>query len=134
MPANILVVDDDPAALVGLVELLQQAGYAAIGASSFVEAKQRLAERAPDLLITDVRLGAFNGLQLVVRGRIQHPEMAAIVTTGFSDAVIESEARRHGAVFFVKPISPDALLEAVSTELARQAGAEPCARVMKNAE
>ncbi len=36
----------------------------------------------PDLLITDVRLGVYNGLQLLMRGRMVNPQLQAIVITG----------------------------------------------------
>jgi two-component system response regulator RegA len=118
MPHTILVVDDDPAALEGMVELLKAQGYAVQGVEAFEEARRLLGLGAPDLLIADVRLGAFNGLHLVLRGRMDRPNMAALIMTGFSDQVLEAEARRHGAGYLVKPLDPPRFLGMVAELLA----------------
>jgi DNA-binding response OmpR family regulator len=111
--ARILVVDDDVPTQSGLVALLESAGYETAAACSYVEGLTRLRQHAPDLLITDVRLGEFNGLQLVVTNR----ETPAIVVTGFDDPVIEADARDAGAGYVVKPIAIDRFLKLVEEKL-----------------
>ena len=66
---NILIVEDDENTLAGWVELLRAAGYLVTGVSSYEEGRQELATM-PDLLITDVRLGVYNGLQLLIARRL----------------------------------------------------------------
>jgi DNA-binding response OmpR family regulator len=78
--ARILVVDDNDDYLAGIKELLEGAGYETFVADSFEEGKRQLRNCVPDLLILDVRLGAFNGLQLISMGQVWIP---AIVVTGF---------------------------------------------------
>jgi DNA-binding NtrC family response regulator len=118
MPHTILVVDDDAAALSGLVELLNGAGYRTVGAGSFQEATHVLSTIQPDLLIADVRLVAFNGLQLVLRSRVTHPKMASIVISGFPDTFLENEAKLAGAAaYLVKPLNPSALLDKIEETL-----------------
>jgi DNA-binding NtrC family response regulator len=68
----------------------------------------------PDLLITDVRLDGYNGLQLVIK---RPADIPAIVITGFPDAVLESEAVRTGATYMEKPINPRDLLQLISRVL-----------------
>jgi hypothetical protein len=58
--------------------------------------RRMLTQVAVDLLIVDVRLGAYNGLQLVVFSQSLPPSPPAIVTSGFEDRVLEEEARRLG--------------------------------------
>jgi len=65
MAQTILIVDDDRATREGLALLLTEAGYHPLTASTVPSALQVLAERQPDVLIADVRLGAYNGLHLV---------------------------------------------------------------------
>src|SRR5439155_23034991 len=77
-------------------------------------AKTYLAANKPDVLISDVRLGAFNGLQLIVFAKLQHPEMIAIVLTGYDDPVLRAEAAHANALYLVKPVEADRLLEAIS--------------------
>ncbi len=64
-----------------------------------------------DVLITDVRLGAFNGLQLVVRAKSISPDVVAVVLTGFDDHVLHQEAVGVGAHFLLKPIRVEQLLQ-----------------------
>ena len=73
----------------------------------------------PDLLITDIRLGAFNGLQLLIGAT---PPVPAIVITGFDDAVLAATARQHGADYLLKPLDFDALMEAVRHRLEHDRG------------
>ena len=110
--ANILIVDDHRVTRLGLAEMLAEAGYNVVTAGSFQEARGILRDAPPDLLIADVRLGSFNGLQLVINYRIP-----AIVITGYADSVLEAEARRVGAEYLVKPVHPEELLTIIREKL-----------------
>ena len=55
-------------------------------------------------MIVDVRLGEFNGLQLVILAKLTHPAVRALVMTGFDDTVTREEAERLGARYLIKPI------------------------------
>ena len=112
--ATILIVDDHRVTRLGLAEMLGDAGYEVVTTGTFQEARQILRESPPDLLIADVRLGSFNGLQLVISGQNRVP---AIVITGYADAVLEAEARRGGAEYLVKPFDPDRLLALIRQKL-----------------
>lgn len=114
---SILVVDDDASTLRGLVELLNRSGFQAYGVSSFAEGRRVLDETPVNLLITDVRLGPSNGLQLVLRAQMTVPPTPVIVITGFADAVLENEARCMGATFVLKPVSPGDLLALIREQL-----------------
>jgi CheY-like chemotaxis protein len=120
----VLLVYADPADRTSTVLLLESAGYQVASAGNFEEAKQLLAREAPDVLITDLRLGPYNGLHLVLRSRTDHPDMAALVTSHFPDPVLQAEAERGQARFLVRPIADDDLLEAISTSI----GTPPFAR------
>ena len=108
---KILLVEDDDATRVGLSSLLERAGYDVVATESLQEGRTVLEEASPDLLIADVRLGAFNGLQLIAMSPRPIP---TIVTTGFPDSVLETEARQFGAKFLLKPIEPANLLTLVA--------------------
>jgi DNA-binding NtrC family response regulator len=114
-PDRVLIVDDDGATRRGLVQLLAQAGYEATAVGTFDEARRIISVTPPDLLITDIRLEAYNGLQLILNSPRAIP---TIVITGFADPVLEAEARRGGAAYMVKPVEPLQLLEAVAAKLA----------------
>lgn len=113
-PRKILVVDDDDSTRRGLCALVTEAGYRAISASSLHEATEALTREAPDLIITDVRLQGYNGLQLLAMGARPIP---AIVVTGFPDRMLEADAHKMGADYLEKPLSPASLLSLIRVKL-----------------
>jgi CheY-like chemotaxis protein len=117
-PRIVLVVEDDISALYGILEVLRDAGYECTGAATYDAAQQLLSLRPYDLLITDVRLGSFNGLQLVRQCTHDYPGTAFIIVSAAPDAMTEIEARRYGAACVAKPINRARLLEAVAGTLA----------------
>ena len=113
-PRRILIVDDDDTTRRGLVALMAGAGFVALPAGTFQAATEALERDAPDLIITDIRLQGYNGLQILAMGSRPIP---AIVVTGYPDRSIEADARKMGAEFLLKPISPAALLSLVQQKL-----------------
>jgi DNA-binding response OmpR family regulator len=111
---RVLIVDDDEPTVVLLAKFVDDAGYRAIPVARFQDGARIMRGLPPDLLITDIRLGEFNGLQLLIGAT---PPVPAIVITGFDDAVLEATARQHGAEYLVKPIDFDALMDAVRHRL-----------------
>lgn len=111
---NILVVDDDAALLDALERAFAMAGEKTVVAlSSFEAAKRTLRSARFDVLITDVRLGEFNGIQLAVLARDYHPDIQLIVFSGFDDPVLRQDAERLGATYLVKPVMVTRLLELI---------------------
>jgi DNA-binding response OmpR family regulator len=117
LPYRILVLDDDENALAGIVELLRDAGHVVTGAATYDTAKRLLTVSSFDLLIADVRLRGFNGLHLIRHSRLEHPDMATIIMTGYDVPMMEIEAGRYGAAFVKKPIKPREFLQTVATAL-----------------
>jgi DNA-binding response OmpR family regulator len=113
-PSTLLIVDDDAATREGLAQMLAGAGYRVITADTFARAQQSLKTNKPDLLIADVRLGDFNGLQLIATSPFP---IRAIVVTGFADAALERDARQLGAEYLIKPITRAALLDLIERQL-----------------
>ncbi len=122
MPRRVLIVDDDEDCLSGLQQLLENAGHEVLVASTFEEGRRLLKTAAPDMLIADVRLGSFNGLQLIATNQLKIP---VVVISGFDDVVLQAEARAMGADYLVKPISPAALLDRIGAKLAGTAPLPP---------
>ena len=110
----VLVVYADPVDRRGTALLLESAGYRVVSAGNFEQAKQVLASEEPDMLMTDLRLGPYNGIHLVLRSRTDHPNMAALVTSRVPDAVLEAEALRQSAGFLLLPASDEEVLDAVT--------------------
>jgi DNA-binding NtrC family response regulator len=110
-PKHVLVVDDDASMLRLITTWVAGAGHRVVSFSQFGEAKSYLATAKPDVIVADVRLGAFNGLQLVIQAKLERPEITAIVLTGFYDPVLSGEVSKLGASYLVKPIRSEQLLE-----------------------
>ena len=117
-PYSVLVVDQRPRVLARLAEPLREAGCDVIAVTTFEAAKRRLAGFTPNLLIAASRLGQFNGLHLVLRGHLDHPEMAAILIAPAKDPILEAEASHYGARCVVAPETPAELLALVSQAFA----------------
>jgi len=108
---KILIVDDDPSLLEALERSFLEAGQDVVAHDSFEDARRTLQTTRFDALITDVRLGAFNGLQLAVIGRDTYPDIRLIVFSGFAVPVLRTEAEHVGATYMVKPVTGAKLLE-----------------------
>ena len=117
LPYRILVLEDDEVALSGVVELLRDSGHQVTGAATYDAAKHLLNTSSFDLLVSDVRVRSFNGLNLVMQARIDHPEMAIIIMTGYDDPLIDLEAHRYNAPLAKKPIDPRQFLAQVDKVL-----------------
>jgi DNA-binding response OmpR family regulator len=119
LPYRILVLEDDPNTLSGVVEMLREARYQVTGAATYDAAKRLLAIASYDLFITDVRLRGFNGLNLVRQCTGDYPDMGIIIMTGYDESLMEVEASRYGATFVRKPLSSGSLLQTVTDCLAQ---------------
>ena len=78
---RILVVEDDPATLSAMVEMLELLGHGVAGGKSAEVARDRFIEGAFDVLLTDVGLPALSGLDLVDILQAQH-KLRVIFATG----------------------------------------------------
>lgn len=119
MKPTILVVDDSDGIRLMLTALLESAGYSVITAGTYQHAKDEADFAEPDLLILDVRLGDYNGLQIAVRERSRRRPRPLIVMSGHDDPVLVAEAKRLGAEFVPKPIDGDQLLAVIERLLGR---------------
>ena len=99
-----------------LAKLLRDAGNDVILVETAHAAREVLSSHSPDLLISEIRLGPFNGLHVVIRHHASHPRMRAIVLDRAYDPVLADEARRHGAAYLSEPIEDTKMLEQVSLE------------------
>jgi two-component system response regulator RegA len=103
-PYQVVIVDDDDLALGALRRLVAYWGFDVVPFSRFEDARAFISSRSPDALIVDVRLGEYNGLQLVHLAKQAAPHIAVIAMSGFDDAVLRAEAERVGATYLVKPL------------------------------
>ena len=106
---RIWVVDDDRSVRFVLATALRDAGYAVDGFDSAASALQALDTRnAPDLLFTDVRMPGDDGLVLLDKLKLAHPQLPVIVMSAYTDVASTAGAFRGGAhEFLSKPFDLD---------------------------
>ncbi len=96
------IVDDDKSIRWVMEKALQKA---AMTTRSFLNAKELLValqHEVPDVLITDIRMPNMNGLELLSKIRVMHPELPVIVMTAHSD-LDSAVAAFHGGAFDYLP-------------------------------
>ena len=113
MSALVILVNADPHVLRHLEALLSEEGYLVAAIGSFLEAKDLLDSVTPHLLVADIRLERYNGLQLAIRSHFDHPDVPVIVTHIEEDPVAEAEAKRYGVTFIAAPIANSNFLPCV---------------------
>ena len=110
-----LLVDDEPGLLEALRLALTRAGCEVVACRTFDDAREQLLTEGFDVLVTDVRLGAFNGIQLAVIARSQARDIRIIVFSGFDDPVLKEEVASLRAKFLLKPVTAEELLTEIAS-------------------
>jgi DNA-binding NtrC family response regulator len=101
MAQRLLVVEDDPAVRRSLAETLEAEGVEVHLASTAEEALTRLAEVAPEVVLTDVRMPGMDGRSLLRVLRERVPDVAVVVMTAFDEMPTVVQAMRDGAFEFI---------------------------------
>ena len=102
---------------------LVEAGHRVAWVSTFEEATLQLSLDCPDLLVTAVRLGAFNGMHLLFRFRAEYPDVPVILIGAAAD--LTPDMRRHATRFLSPPIDRDSFVGLVSELLAGRTPHDP---------
>lgn len=105
----ILILEDDPSVCSLYTTTLEADGHRVAVYSNFEAARNACRENPPEGLLTDVRVGPYNGLQLALLFRALNETGPLVVVSGHDDPVIHEEARKIAASFFVKPVDLDVL-------------------------
>jgi two-component system response regulator RegA len=101
---RVMLVDDDVMCLGAIEQIVTRWGYEVVSFNSFNDARAYLTKQTPDAAVVDVRLGDYNGLQLLQMLRLAHPETLLAAASGYDDPVLRSEASQMGALYLTKPI------------------------------
>ena len=120
-PPEILVVDDERMIRWSLRSALEDAGAKVEEAASLGEARRRLAESWPDLLILDLKLPDGSGMELLAELSAEDGDLPVLVITAFGSLSGAVEAIRAGAYDYVaKPFELDDLLLTAGRALERR--------------
>lgn len=123
--ALILITDDEPAAQTTLQNILTQQGYRVLLARSQEEAVAQVREYEFDVVLVDLRLPAFNGLDIYLSLKAICPQAVAIVFTAFPRGIDDlTELARNSDAYtcLSKPLDIDNLLELVQEVVGKKQG------------
>ena len=127
-PATILVADDDAVARELLAEALRKEGYHvevfASGEAVIARGRQGLV----DLVLTDIRMGAVNGLTVLREFKRMNPDTVVVVLTAFGSLEGAIEAIKQGAYdYLAKPFKKEDI------KLVVKRGLDHCRLLRENA-
>ena len=116
---RILLVDDDPDLLKLLSMRLTASGYRVITATSAESALDVLDIEHPQVVVSDVRLPAQDGLALFDAIRRRHPSLPVILLTAHGTIPDAVEATTKGVfAYLTKPYEAKALLQKIEQAVA----------------
>src|SRR5215218_2038441 len=120
--ATILVVDDYSTSQRLLGFILRQNDHTVVTAVHGLGALEVLAERAIDLVITDLSMPEMDGMTLLqeLRSNSQFQSLPVIILTGSAYAQDNTRAKAAGATLFLtKPVESEELIATVTRLLAQ---------------
>jgi CheY-like chemotaxis protein len=123
--ARILVVDDDELIALTLTAILQEQGYEVAAAFNGKQAIALAAEFFPDLLLSDVHIGAMNGVQAAIRITAKLPHCRVLFLSGHASTgdLLKDVPKRMECSFISKPPNLLDLLNAIAYMLPVEAEA-----------
>jgi len=108
---TVLVVDDEPAILLTVGDLLTDAGCEVETAGDLASARASLTARPRDVVVTDIRLPDGNGHTLLAEVKQATPDTDVLLVTGYGEVNDAVMALKNGAYdYLTKPFSPDELV------------------------
>jgi two-component system response regulator AtoC/two-component system nitrogen regulation response regulator NtrX len=105
LSARVLIVDDEPAARVGMKRALAKSGYELLEATTGLEALERISAVGPDLVFLDLNMPELDGFGVLDRLRtLEGPQPLVVVLTAYGSERIAVEAMKKGAYdYLAKP-------------------------------
>jgi DNA-binding NtrC family response regulator len=119
---NILVVDDERGLCAGIQEALQREGYVVDAVNDAPTALKLIGERLYNLVVTDMKMPAMSGLQLLKEAKQKSRDTQFILMTAYGTVESAVEAMKEGAYDYLsKPLDMQRLRALVLKALEFQA-------------
>jgi DNA-binding response OmpR family regulator len=111
---TILCVEDDPKILYNNSRALAQNGYKVMAAANLAQARELLADHAPDGIVLDIMLPDGNGLEYLRELREQGNAVPVLMLTAWNTSADIAKGLDFGADDYIgKPFAYDVLLSRV---------------------
>ncbi len=119
MKDRILIIDDDVAIRDGCCQVLSRSGSEVTESSTGAQGLEKMDKYEFDLVLLDLKLPDYHGLDLIRKIRDRDPGVPIVVITGYGTIQNAVEAMRLGANDFLpKPFEPDELRLIVGRNIA----------------
>lgn len=116
--SKILVIEDDVSFCKLLEKFLVKNSFLVTTAFTAEEAKIKINAEKFDLVITDLRLPDYDGIELMTEFKKTYPTIPVILMTGYSDVNTAVKAIKKGASDYIsKPFNPEEVLLVISSAL-----------------
>lgn len=117
---KILLVEDDAAFCEMLAKFLMRKSFEVTSCYSAEDALVKIESEKIDLIITDLRLPNYDGIELMLQFKNKLPLIPVILMTGYSDVSTAVKAMKNGASDYIsKPFNPDEVLLVIENALAK---------------
>jgi DNA-binding NarL/FixJ family response regulator len=119
---RLLLVDDEPNLLLAVAACLRGEGYEVETARSGEEALVHIAQRLPDLIVSDIRMPRMDGYALArqLRGNPRTDLIPIVFLTAKDESSERIAGIRSGVdAYLTKPFEPDELIAVIGNILAR---------------
>jgi two-component system, NtrC family, response regulator PilR len=124
--STILVVDDEPDIIEVLEIVLLDEGLEVLKAASGCEALTILQEKEVDVVISDIKMPDFSGVELLREAKQIVPDTIFIMITAFAGAETAIEALQHGAFDYItKPFRMEDLKTVIHHALEKKRSLKP---------
>ncbi len=118
MSYKIVMAEDEELQLNSLVKKVEKfcPGFTVVGtAQTGSQAYKLICEKAPDILISDIRMPVMSGIELMEKARIMFPELQFIIISGFSEfEYARSAIRLQVSDYLLKPVETEELQKALN--------------------
>jgi len=122
MAGRILIVEDEGTLRESLKRVLSREGYVVDAVDSSESAIAVIAQKAFDLVVTDIILPGISGMELLKKCRQKNSTLIVIIITAYATIESAVEAIRAGAFeYLVKPIIHEELKAVIEKALAGRA-------------
>jgi len=110
---RILIVDDDETILHMLKRFFDARGYQVLIEKDSLKAVERLKVEKPAIVLTDIKMPSFSGVDLIKFIRQKMKDTAIIVMTAYPYLYPEKRNRNEVQAYFVKPFDIDEMFSSV---------------------
>ena len=119
---KLLIIEDDAAFCQMLQKFLIRNGYDVDVSFTAQDAKTKFKATTYNLVLTDLRLPNYDGLQLLSDIKVVNPKTQVIVMTGYAEVTSAVEAMKKGAYDYIsKPFTPEEILMQIKSALNQEA-------------